>query len=977
MRAFLTPLAVALALAGALFAWVSWTRVEPGREMDAAAFEAIFEASGGEAADDLSIASPDLGAFADAGAIPALGDAGRGDSARIAREDTEARPATTADAASRPRLVLRGLLVDNAELPLSEIRVRAWWRRRRSDGSRPGPMRAFERGTQTGADGRFELSCRAREVVDVELAFDGAGFAPRLERRRHRPVDGVLDLGRIVLERGIVAEGRVIDELRRPVRGAQLRYVPAARDQGRLASSVEHVVSDADGRFVLRDLPRQDFYVQAWLEDFVPAPSALVRAQDRCDVGSLILARGRVLFGRVTNTRRRAVEGCEVQVVFVPGRGEEQARDQPRLPPLLTRPVVRSGASDADGAYRITGLPRRVARFRARHKSYLEMSSSLDEVTEAETRRDVVLHPRPHVRGVVVDAVNLRPIDEYSIRARRIAPAAKAVAARRKKAPATKKKNKKKAKKKRVAKTKATKARASRKRPLSAVAQARARERAARRARERAEIEAKRAAAERVRAQFLVDRFGSSRVRARPAGRMKARPAGRFDIELGHGSYVLDVSAPGYVPLAHGPIVVDATAASAPHEIHVRLERGASIAGSVVDRDGGAPVARARVELLAQAPGRAPPPLDPLVSAMRPASPGILIAGVRSDRRGRFRLPAQRPGSYRLRVRADGYDVAWREGVGVERGRAVEGLRVALVRAPIVFGRVLGIEAGEPWRVLLASTKGFRREVEVEPDGSYRVEGLQSGTYYVRAFSPARAWGAMRLAFEALTKPGKDEPDLVLAGGDERKFEIDVRQGDFAAFAGTVMWNGALAQGLELALQPLREAPLPAHDGHRARTLRDLLRASRRARTGREGEFRFDPLLSRDFVLTAYARVGTARTLIGRQRVRARHGRAVAQRLAFWTASLRVTARDEGGAVCSPRLLIALADESVGKGPKDWRSLASLRRLRIAKDGSGVARSLPLGRYEWLAYGGGMKPARGFVSVGRGETRLRVTVKRR
>ncbi|MBK7645492.1 MAG: carboxypeptidase regulatory-like domain-containing protein [Planctomycetes bacterium] len=72
--------------------------------------------------------------------------------------------------------------------------------------------------TQTDADGRFQLDLSGQ--TQVRLAVRAGGFAPLdTEKTLAR---GEADLGDVQLEQGVVLEGRVIDQLGRPVADAQL-----------------------------------------------------------------------------------------------------------------------------------------------------------------------------------------------------------------------------------------------------------------------------------------------------------------------------------------------------------------------------------------------------------------------------------------------------------------------------------------------------------------------------------------------------------------------------------------------------------------------------------------------------------------------------------------------------------------------------------------------------------------------------------
>lgn len=148
------------------------------------------------------------------------------------------------------------------------------------------------------------------------------------------------------------------------------------------------------------------------------------------------------------------------------------------------------------------------------------------------------------------------------------------------------------------------------------------------------------------------------------------------------------------------------------NEVSLVLESGGHVRGRVVDPEG-APIANASVRL------------EPLR--------GLLSAYARSGEDGSFVLRAPSPGSYRLRVEADGWAATDLESleVGVE---ALEGMEVRLHKGTELVGRVHGIGPDELARVTVsASSVSSRRRVQgaVAHDGNYRLSGLEPGAWVV------------------------------------------------------------------------------------------------------------------------------------------------------------------------------------------------------------------------------------------------------
>ena len=148
---------------------------------------------------------------------------------------------------------------------------------------------------------------------------------------------------------------------------------------------------------------------------------------------------------------------------------------------------------------------------------------------------------------------------------------------------------------------------------------------------------------------------------------------GRFELrDLGSGSFDLEVSAAGFVAAKVRGMRLSAASSpedTSPEDIGtVTLQRGARIAGEVVD-EGGLPVAGAQVHLS--------PAGD---------SPGTVWDRTASNRVGSFEFVDRPAGSYQLRAHADGF-------VGTESGRLETPLEAPVMlvmrRGATLGGRVL------------------------------------------------------------------------------------------------------------------------------------------------------------------------------------------------------------------------------------------------------------------------------------------------
>jgi len=204
---------------------------------------------------------------------------------------------------------------------------------------------------------------------------------------------------------------------------------------------------------------------------------------------------------------------------------------------------------------------------------------------------------------------------------------------------------------------------------------------------------------------------------------------GRFMVEGTGGKARLEVACPGYVTL----------------ERELRLETGATLdlgeltlvqggvlMGRVVNREGRG-VAGARIRSSR----------DSSIEDLLLGSGGW-SEGVKSDLEGRFMITDQAVGPYEYRVSHEAFVAAKFTGELSRAGGKVEGILVTLDQGGVVEGWVTGlpgVHEAASWRVsatrsgqdfwALGSGSGpGDREAGVEPDGRFRLTGLDPGADY-------------------------------------------------------------------------------------------------------------------------------------------------------------------------------------------------------------------------------------------------------
>jgi protocatechuate 3,4-dioxygenase beta subunit len=248
-----------------------------------------------------------------------------------------------------PALAVAGLVVDEKGSPVAGVEIAA----------SPSEMRTLASmrsgGTaRTSPAGRFRIGALVAGTGH-ELRLSKPGFAVvTTELAPLEPGRPVADL-RIVLSKGRIGFGRIMNQAEQPVSGAEVVLRPAQsgdlRRQMRRAferSPLEYeAVTGADGRFELRDLPAGTYELTARGKGHAPlsVPGLAIPAgAGSTDLGTLLLAPGVPLEGYAADPAGKPVAGVEIYAL------------QPDVFPMSTflRPDATPAAvTGADGFFRI------------------------------------------------------------------------------------------------------------------------------------------------------------------------------------------------------------------------------------------------------------------------------------------------------------------------------------------------------------------------------------------------------------------------------------------------------------------------------------------------------------------------------------------------------------------------------------------------------------------------------------------------
>lgn len=223
------------------------------------------------------------------------------------------------------------------------------------------------------------------------------GFAPRSLRLAPAGPEVSRE---IALKRGGAIRLTVRDPSRRAVPGptaqlasddaADLDLLPAPRPGG------------ADGTLNLGPLPAGIYSVRLQAAGFRPGTIRGLEVKDgqTADGGAVVLEPGLEVRGTVQDEEETPIRGAAVEARFF-----EEGRD------LSSR-----GTTDAEGRFRLGGLPPGEAEIRAEAKGYLE-----ERLTRVEAGADdvaIVLARQASIEGRVADAATGRPVPSFEARAR-------------------------------------------------------------------------------------------------------------------------------------------------------------------------------------------------------------------------------------------------------------------------------------------------------------------------------------------------------------------------------------------------------------------------------------------------------------------------------------------------------------------------------------------------------------------------------
>jgi protocatechuate 3,4-dioxygenase beta subunit len=224
-------------------------------------------------------------------------------------EPQPASPGRPAAVVLKRTVEIRGQVVDTAGAPVAGAEIQV------------SPGRARENGLSSlwylsQLSSRGDGSFSVRDLLPggvYRLAAHRDGYG-RSEVAVKAGAAGQPTPARIVLGAGATVAGRIVDEGGNPVEGAEVLMMHAEVPD---PASFVRTLSDAAGAFSIPHRLPGSFRLFARHAGYAlgaSAPIVVPEGDARVDAGEIVLKGGSAIEGRVTDTRGRAVEGAEVRV---------------------------------------------------------------------------------------------------------------------------------------------------------------------------------------------------------------------------------------------------------------------------------------------------------------------------------------------------------------------------------------------------------------------------------------------------------------------------------------------------------------------------------------------------------------------------------------------------------------------------------------------------------------------------------------
>lgn len=246
---------------------------------------------------------------------------------------------------------------------------------------------------------------------------------------------------------------------------------------------------------------------------------------------------------------------------------------------------------------------------------------------------------------------------------------------------------------------------------------------------------------------------------------------GRFELRgVPEGSYVIEALADGYASCFSDTFT--ATQGLVTSDILVRMTRGGSVSGRILEAYGNAPIGGAEVSTMDNdwVEGE----IWELFGAMEPTA--MTKTKVFTDADGRFSIDVVTPGVYQVQFKAKGYAPFAVRDVLVAEGQNTEIPTQTLIKGAvitgIVFGRSQSIQPGASVQLApVEPNSEGHRSVRADATGRFVIENARPGTYRLSATRPS---SGSSNPFEAIADIRQSEMEITVEDGGRHEFDLHI-----------------------------------------------------------------------------------------------------------------------------------------------------------------------------------------------------------
>jgi protocatechuate 3,4-dioxygenase beta subunit len=252
---------------------------------------------------------------------------------------------------------------------------------------------------------------------------------------------------------------------------------------------------------------------------------------------------------------------------------------------------------------------------------------------------------------------------------------------------------------------------------------------------------------------------------------VKDAKGGRFELRgVPEGAYVLEALADGYASSFSDTF--NATQGLVTSDIVIRMTRGGSISGRILDAYGSAPVAGAEVSTIDN--DYIEGEIWELFGAMEPTALTKTKVFTNSD--GRFAFDVITPGVYQVQIKAKGYSPFAVKDVNVSEGQKTELPAQLMIKGAVITGMVYGRgKTPQPGAsIQLAPVEPNlegHRTARADGTGRFVIENARPGTYRLSA---TRASSGSSNPFEAIADIRQSEIEISIEDGGQHEFDLRI-----------------------------------------------------------------------------------------------------------------------------------------------------------------------------------------------------------